>query len=441
MAASKRTGDGGNAAKDPRNNLVAQRDYKKKLGKSTKHCTGFLHHDGPEIPIENFRQAKNNSGTGLQSRCDLCNRHYFAVIQKPVKRIAAFVIWAETTGQYDWRATAPASLVPGIEKCLQYWFNTKCSASPCYYSFPHSSYRDAANALTKAWTDLDKGPRTSTITDDKTGKKLEAPVFMHDLQKWASTAGVLATDVDKNDVWDWWCDLFDKDTATDSAERRAVNEGKLKGPTPEHPLSDFPWGSGNILETTQGHSAPGFNQVRSSTRVLPKASTAASRVYGYLVEGDRLGMMQKSKEFKAKGLSLGHSPAPLRWLGKDDPINAQGQPLQENVLLSDSLIDLYNLAMSDVDKALKCVSWQIHDLIIDLVKKKVSFEEFTQKIQSGVEEYFDELLDEIEKGNPDRLNIDLIRADPGKTKAIYIYRHEKVSQWLADRPTAKRKKK
>lgn len=439
MGKGKRSGDGGNAAKDPRNNLVAQGKFKAAYGKSTKHCTGFLHHDGPEVPVENFRQQKTNSGSGLQSRCDLCNRHYFSGIQKPAIRIAAIVIWAEVTGEYDWRGTIPKSLVPGVEACLKYWEITACGAKKCSYKNPHSSYRRAANALTKSWTDLDKGPRVATIKDKKTGQDLPAPVFMQDVQTWAGIDGVLAKDVDKSVVWDWWCEIFDKDSATDSSERRAVAEGKLKGPIPEHPLTDFPWGSGNILETVQGHSAPGFNQVRSSARVLTKASSAASRVYGYLVEGDRLGMMKKSKEFKAQGLSLGHSPAPLRWLGKDDPINAQGQPLAENVLLSDSLIDLYNMAMNDLDSALECASWQIKPLLLDLSRKRVSFEAFTQQIQSSVEEYFDALLEALDAGDAEKLRIDLMRADPGKTKTVYEYRERKVAEWLAERPAAKKR--
>ena len=439
MVKGKRSGDGGNAAKDPRNNLNAQEGYRILFKKDTKHCTGFLHHDGPEIPITSFRQQKTNSSTGLQSRCDLCNRLYFSIIQKPIKRIAGIVIWAEQSGEYDWRSTAPKTLVSGIEECLKYWLETPCSVPGCSYPYAHSSYRDAAKVLTKAWTDLDKGKRDGKVKDDVSAQELPAPKFMEDLQKWASSGGVLSKEVDNSVVWEWWADLFDQDTATDSAERRAVAEGVMKGPAPEHPLIDFFWGSGNILETTQGHSAPGFNQVRSSVKIMPKASTAASRVYGYLVEGDRLAMGKVSKKFKSDGLSLGHSPAPLRWLGKDDPINAKGQPLEENVLLSDSLIDLYKLTMSDLEAALKCVSWQVRDTLIELSRRKVSFEEFTQHIQSSVEAYFDGLLDAINAGDAEKLRIDLMRADPGKTKTAYEYRERKVSRWLAERPAAKKR--
>jgi hypothetical protein len=436
----KRSGEGGNASKDPRGNLEAQKKYKKKFNKDTKNCTGFLHHDGPEISISNFRQQKTNANTGLQSRCDLCNRLYFSIIQKPIKRIAAIAIWAEQSGEFDWRSSAPSSLVSGVEKCLEYWLKTKCDVAGCEYQYAHASYRDAAKVLTNAWKDLDKGPRVGKVKDDQTSKKLAAPKFMEDLQAWASTGGTLYTDIDTSTVWDWWCELFDQDTAVDSAEYRAVKNGTMKGPVPEHPLLHFPWGSGNILETVQGHSAPGFNQVRSSQRIMPKASSAASRVYGYLVEGDRLGMAKVSKGFKAKGLSLGHSPAPLRWLGKDDPVNAQGQPLEENVLLSDSLIDLYNLCMEDLDRALACVSWQVRETLTELAQRQVSFEEFTQKMQSDVEKYFDTLLEAIESGDDKILLNDLIRADPGRTITVYEYRHRKVATWLANRPAAIKRK-
>ena len=437
----KRSGEGGNAAKDPRNNLVAQKGFAKKHGKTTKKCTGFLHHDGGEVPISSFRQQKTNSGTGLQSRCDLCNRLYFSIIQKPIKRIAGIVIWAEQSGEYDWRASAPKSLVKGIEKCLDHWLNTACTVSGCSYTFQHSSYRDAAAELTKAWKNLDKGPRTAKVKDKQTGKTLPAPVFMEDLQNWAGVGGTLSTEVDTSLVWDWWCELLDQDTATDSSEKRAVAQGTLKGPVPEHPLIDFFWGSGNMLETTQGHSAPGFNQVRSSSKILARGSSAHSRVYGYLVEGDRLAMMKFSKECKKAGLSLGHSPAPLRWLGKDDPVNGQAQPLDENIQLSDSLIDLYNLAQSDLEAAKKCVSWQVRPTLERLVESGVSFEQFTQEWQSDVEKYFDELLDKVDQGDKDALINEIKKADPGKTLTVYEYRSRKVYEWLSSRPAAKRRKK
>ena len=437
----KRAGDGGNAAKDPRNNLLAQKSYADKHGKSTKKCTGFLHHDADELPISSFRQQKTNSNAGLQSRCDLCNRLYFSIIQKPIKRIAGIAIWAEQSGEYDWRATAPKSLVSGIEKCLDQWLNTPCSVTKCMYTYQHSSYRDAAAVLTNFWKNLDKAPRTGTVRDKQTGKVLPAPVFMHDLQNWAGIGGTLSTEVDTSLVWDWWCELLDKDTAADSSEKRAVSQGIMTGPVPEHPLIDFFWGSGNMLETTQGHSAPGFNQVRSSSKVLARASSAHSRVYGYLAEGDRLAMMKFSKECKKAGLSLGHSPAPLRWLGKDDPINGQAQPLDENVQLSDSLIDLYNLANSDLDAAKKCVSWQVILTLERLVESKSSFEQFTQGLQSDVEKYFDELLEKVDQGDMDVLMADLKRADPGKTLTVYEYRSKKVYEWLSSRPAAKRRRK
>jgi hypothetical protein len=66
---------------------------------------------------------------------------------------------------------------------------------------------------------------------------------METLQSWASTGGSLYLDIDISKVWDWWCELFDKDTAVDSAEYRAVKKGAMKGPVPEHPLHHFPLGS------------------------------------------------------------------------------------------------------------------------------------------------------------------------------------------------------
>jgi hypothetical protein len=433
----KRSGDGGNAAKDPRNNLVAQKNFQKKFGKDKKRCTGFLHHDGPEIPIVNFIQQKTNSATGLQSRCALCNRLYFSIIQKPIKRIAGIAIWAEQSGEYDWRSEAPKTLVSGIEQCLRHWLDTDCGVANCRYTHPHSSYRSASKTLTKAWTDLDKGLRDGSIIDKQTSRTYPAPIFMQDLQNWAGPGGALSKNVETSMVWDWWCDFFDKDTATDSSERRAVEEGKIKGPPPEHPLTDFFWGSGNILETTQGHSVPGFNQVKSGSKMFARPSSN-SRVYGYLVEGNRLAMMKFSKECKVKGLSLGHSPAPLRWLGKDDPINGRGQPLEENIQLSDSLSDLYDLAKKDINKAIACVSWQIVDPVKELIEQRVGFEEFTQKIQAVVEKYLDDLLLDINEGEGLKLKMDLMRADPGKTETVYTYRERKVSHWLSERPTAKR---
>ena len=437
---AKREGKGGNASRDPRGNLKAQANFAAKAGKLTKKCTGFQHHDQPEIPIAQFRQQKSNSGTGLQSRCDQCNRLYFAINQKPIKRLAAIVIWAEYSGEFDWRAHTPGSLKNGLEKVLEFWINTTCKADNCKYDFAHSDYREAANVLTRAWRNLDKGKRDSTVLDEKTGELLPAPQFMHELQKFASSNGQLSKLVDTKAVWEWWQSKFNVDTATCSAEVSAVLAGDLDPPPPEHFLIDFAWGSGNIKTTIQGHTVPGFNQVNSSASFLPKGSQISGRAYGFLCEGDHLKMLKFSKECKKNGLSLGHSPAPLRWLGKNDPENGVAQPLDENVALRDSLIDLYSELQKDPESARKYLSWQIADTAKELGSKKVSFEEFTTIIQDKVEEYFDELHECLIKGDSERIRIDVVRADPGKTDDVYNYRVAKVSRWLESRPNAKKLK-
>ena len=432
MSSNKRIGNGGNSSRDPRGNLAAQSNFKSQNNKKTKKCTGFLHHDGDEINVDNFRQQKANNSSGLQSRCDICNRLYFSIIQKPIKRIAAIAIWADISGDFDWRLSVPEILKEGIEKCVNSWLSNKCENNNCNYLFKHSSYRSSAAVLTDFWKNRDKEEKDSYIIDKKTKTKYPAPKFMEDLQNWGSTGGVLDLLIDNTIVWDWWVDLFDKDTAYDSSEIKQAKKLSSIAP-PQHALSDFTWGSGNILDTVQGHSVPGFNQVRSSSRIIPKPSSSSNRVYGYLAEGDRLKMMEFSVECKKKGLSLGHSPAPLRWLGKDDPINAKGQLLRENILLSDSLIDLYNLSKVSVEKAKDCVSWQIVNIVGELTTREVSFEVFTQEIQSFVEEYFDNLYNS-QKVDGNIIISHLKIADPGKTDEVYKYREAKVIQWLESRP-------
>ncbi len=437
MSLQKRRGRGGNSSIDPRNNLSAQKEYEINLGKKTKKCTGFIHFDSAEISISNFRQQKSNKSTGLQSRCDLCNRLYFSIIQKPTKRIAAIVIWAEMTGEFDWEFEVPEILKPGIQICLNYWKSNPCSVKNCSYSEPHSDYRKCAASLTAAWTDLDKGKKNAQIFDNKTGDLISAPEFMAALQRWAGTGGVLSQQVDTSMVWSWWCSLFPNDTATDSAERR-VFQANQEFPKPvKHPLAHFSWGSGNILDSDQGHSVPGFNQVRASSKTLKRASSSNSRVYSYLVEGDRYKMMKFSKECKEMGMSLGHSPAPLRWLGKDDPINGLAQPLNENVLLRDSLVELHKISLTDPDGAGKFVSWQIKDFVKTLGLKKLNLQEFTQQLTSEVEKYLDSLLFDIENNDAKVLKSHLKKADPGKTDKIYSYREKKISEWLYNRPNAK----
>jgi hypothetical protein len=95
--------------------------------------------------------------------------------------------------------------------------------------------------------------------------------------------------------------------------------------------------------------------------------------------------------------------------------------------------------MSNPEDARKYVSWQINEVLIELAHSEVSFEEFTQKIQSKVEEYFDELLDGLIAGQTSKLRMDLMRADPGKTETVYEYRERKVAQWLAERPAVKKR--
>ncbi len=436
--ARKRTGEGGNASKDPRGNLAAQEAYIEKFGRDTKRCTGFLHHDAGEISVYQFRQQKSNSNTFLQSRCDLCNRLYFSIIQKPAKKIAAISIWAEFSGDYDWRNDSPSTLVEGIEAVVEYWRRNPCAVEGCSYPHHHSSYRFAARCLTDSWRDRDKEQRISRVVDRRSGQEHPAPQFMHDLQSWAGAEGALWSQVDTKDIWRWWCSQFPEDTATCSAERSAVARGEMSLPVPDHPLDDFSWGSGNILETTQGHSVPGFNQVRAAVRELPVGSSVSGRVYGYLCEGDHLAMRAFSERCKAEGLSLGHSPAPLRWLGKDDPVNAEGQDLRRNSELGDSLSTLHEAAVRNPERAGEYVSWQIRALVVELGRRRSSCEEFTQRVQAEVEKYFDELQAAVTAGDYSRLMEDLRRADSGLPDVVYAYRIEKLELWLRNRPRSRR---
>jgi hypothetical protein len=434
---AKRGGKGGNESKDPRNNLKAQKDYEVKFKKDTKKCTGFLHYDSEEINVDSFRQQKANGASGLQSRCDLCNRLYFAIIRHARAKIVAYTLWSTYKDDNSWIKDCPPSLVKGVNAAINFWKDNPCLLDECNYSHHHSSYRGAVTAINFVWRDLEKGPRKGKVKDNKTGQLYPAPIFMQDLQAWAGPDGKLWKISTQQNVWDWWCDIFPEDTATCSKERNAVEKGVIPAPSPEHPLSDFTWGAGNTLETSQGHSLPGFNQVKASAAFLPRSSNIAGRVYGFLCEGDHIKMAKFSLECKAKGLSLGHFPAPLRWLGKNDPVNGMAQDLQENIAQSDSLYELYMVAKKDPVKATSHVSWQIRELILELGQKKVSFESFTQKVHSEVESYFDLLLQsELEQPHQELLMKDLMKADPGRTKKEYDYRHEKVKRWLAARPAS-----
>ncbi len=434
---AKRSGLGGNLSRDPRGNLVAQKSYSDKTGNSVKRCTGFLHHDQSPIPITSFRQQKSNSSTGLQSRCDTCNRLYFSIIQKPVKRLAAIVIWSNETGDFDWQSSSPESLKLGLQKTIDYWSNNPCKLENCEYPNPHSNFRAAATFLTKNWRNLDKDEKTSSVLDPKTGLTHAAPKFMSDLQEWASTGGRLYSEVSVEKVWQWWTQLFSNDSATCSKERNAFSSGEITS-LPAHPLEHFPWGNGNILDTNEGHSVPGFNQVRSSESFLSSASSVNGRPYGFLVEGDHIAMARYSAECKDQGLSLGHYPAPLRWLGKNDPINGLAQPLQENIALSDSLAPLHAAAVSDPAGASTYVSWQISALVKQLGEEKVVLEVFSQRIEAAVEEYFDVLETSLNYSTSTILR-DLNRADPGRTQVQYDYRLSKVVAWLKSRPKTKKR--
>jgi len=294
--------------------------------------------------------------------------------------------------------------------------------------------REAIASVTAIWSGREREPKVGKIFDSDTGQWLPCPQFMEDLSTWASAQGEIWEVFPIGEIWDWWCDIFPDDTAQCSAEKRAVRDGLLDPPIPEHPLSDFMWGSGNLLETSQGHVVPGFNQVRASARVLNIGSTAQGRVYGFLCEGDRLAMKATSVRFKRDGKSLGHTPAPLRWLGKDDPINAQPEELSANVLKRDSLDELFKAARQDPERAKEFVSWQIADLVANLGNSGIEYDEFRGRVQGAVEEYFDGLADEVSSGDFRRLRNDLERAEPGLTEAAYTYRTEKLRHWLINRP-------
>jgi len=437
--AQKRTGNGGNTSRNAQNNLVAHSEYIKKHKKDSKSCTGFIHHDGVEVDVRAFRQSTVNNQTGLQSRCDICNRLYFSILQKPKVRIVAIGIYARANNISKVIDSCPASIKPHLNKAIDHYFNSNCKARQCDYRDPHGDFRDSVEIFTRSVSGLEKGRRDSTVSDSKTGVTYAAPRFMHDMQDWGSSGGALYDLVDTSEVWKWWVSCYSLDFAYCSEER---NEEKNNSEflAVAHPVGDFPWGSGNFLETTTGHTLPGFNKVRSSASILPNSSNIGERAYGYLCEGDHLAMARFSKECKKEGLSLGHTPAPLRWFGKNDPINAKKEPLDENVLKRDSLIELHQVSVSSPPEAGNYVSWQIRDKVIELGKRQVSFEQFTIEIQAAVEKYLDELTDQLLKDDGTRIFLDLQKADPGKTQTVYQYRFEKVKKFLTSRPSHLRKK-
>ena len=147
-----------------------------------------------------------------------------------------------------------------------------------------------------------------------------------------------------------------------------------------------------------------------------------------MCEGDR----KKSREFRRKelkkGETLGHHPAPLRWLGKDDPVNHISQDAKENSDDKDRLDLLHALAVKDPEAAGKCVSWQIRDLVVKLGKEKVTFAEFRTQIHAAVTDYFAELYRDHEQGGR-RIHEDIKRANPGQTEK-YGRMEQKLLDWL-----------
>lgn len=431
----KRKGSGGNTSRDPRGNLAAQGKYLKKHGTQTKKCNGMFHHDLGPIDISNFSQQKGNKGTGLQALCTLCNRLYFKLRQKPIARMLSYVIYADAN-QIDWTSDCPDSIKEAFKSAVDFWNNNKCQIPGCTTKTKHGDLRQVRDHLNELLIGIEKKSRTIEYIDKETKRKLKISKELNDLYNWDKD--IFATEGMGKTVWAHWCSAFPHDTAQDSTERNAVKSGEMSPPVPEHPLIEFSWGAGNFLLTSNGHTVPGFNKVLASYSNLKNAS-GNSRPYGFLVEGDRVAMAKKSREFKEAGLTLGHSPAPLRWLGKDDPVNAVGQTFDENVELNDSLVDLHAAALADPAGASNFVSWQISEVVKELGESQVSLEVFIATVQDRVETYFDSLHAEISKGKSKTLRMHIEKADPGQTEKMYIRREEKVKKWLAERPNAKKK--
>jgi hypothetical protein len=430
----KRGGDGGNSSRNPRGNLGAQEAYRKKWAKESKSCTGLLHFGGPEVPISHFRQATNNKSTFLQSRCDLCNRLYFSVQQKPIKRAAAAVTFLARTHPPSWKNTVPESLRGPLNEMVAFERGESCEAPNCTLESQHGDYRRTAAFLTDRLSGVERLKRDSWIADERTGERYPAPKILHDLQVWAGRSGQLWDRYPTQEIWGWWVEKFPADQAYCSRELRE----KRENPDFElvaHSLSDFSWGSGNIKDTLEGHSAPLFNQVKAAASLLSPSGSSAGRAYAFLCEGDHTRMIAISEKFKAQGLSLGHTPAPLRWLGKNDPINAQGEVLAENVRKRDSLAELHEAAIRDPDDAARFVSWQVRPLVVALGKARASREEFTQAIEAEVEAYFDKIADALENGDDAYVLGELETACPGLTQTVYSYRLEKVREWVTGRPS------
>jgi hypothetical protein len=433
--AIKRAGVGGNISRDPRGNLTAQKAYIEKFGELVKTCSGVLHNDGSKVPITNFRQAKN-SASFLQGRCDLCNRLYFSTLQKPKFRILPILIYAEQSGKSDWRENCPESLKAPLERTLKHFLSTNCKSPKCPYDFPHGDLRESMAFLTKLLSGLEKLPKDSPFIDERSGARYMIPSPIAELSAWAGKTGSLYKQFQTNKVWSWWVKKYPLDLAKSSDEE---NEEK-RDPNfqaPFHPLSDFSWGAGNLKDTNLFHTVPAFNKVRSSKTVLVGKTSLGNRAYGYLAEGDHQAMATFGNKCKRMKLSLGHTPAPLRWLGKNDPINAVPEKLSENIQKRDSLDELHAIAIANPNLAGTYVSWQVRERVVELGQNQVSKEAFTTQIQASVEAYFDDLLDSHLGGDKTAIWQDLNKADPGQTQIMYEYRYAKVVEFLVSRPRAR----
>jgi hypothetical protein len=432
---NKRKGSGGNTSRDPRGNLAAQEGYAEKFGTALKTCTGILHNGGTKVPITHFRQAKKSKSL-LQGRCDLCNRLYFATLQKPKFRILPILIYAENSGLYDWKKNCPAVLVKPLEKALSHFQSTNCRNTQCTYTFKHGDLRKSMSVLTSSLRGVERLPKDSDFLDDRSGVTFKVPRIIQALSEWAGKNGSLYREVDTTAVWQWWAKMYALDKAKSSDEE---NEEK-RDPSftaPWHDLTDFSWGAGNLKDTNLNHTVPAFNKVRSSKTVLLGKTSIGDRAYGYLCEGDHQAMATLGNKCKKEGKSLGHTPAPLRWLGKNDPSNGVAEALSENIRKRDSLDDLHKVATTNPDEAGTYVSWQIRDHVVRLGRAKVSREEFTSQIQAKVETYLDKLLESHRAGVSSAIYDDLIKADPGQTQIMYDYRYRKVVLFLESRPKNK----
>ena len=420
----KRKGKGGNESKDPKGNLKAHEDYKKKYGKNTKKCVGILHHDGDEIDVAEFRQHKSNP-EGLQPRCDRCNQIYHASStggQKLKAPLMAYVIQEESKGRKGWRKKFPKSVVKDLEEALKVW-NEGCAIKGCTVKAKHGNFRKTVKALGSQWKGDDKGKKGADLKYD--GDTFRVPQKIADRAKAKEVLDELCPD----GTLDFWQELFPDDTVRDSAEENAYEDGEIDE-LPEYPISHTQWRSGgNIKDTVQGHNIPSFNKLLDIDYPELHTANSDSRPYGFVCEGDR----KKSREFRRKelkkGETLGHYPAPLRWLGKDDPVNHISQDAKENSDDKDRLDHLYALAVKDPEAAGNCVSWQIRDLVVKLGKEKVTLAEFRTQIHAAVTDYFAGLYRDHEQGGR-RIHDDINRADPGQTAKIYGRREEKLLAWL-----------